>query len=121
MFRIQCCSVASNWSINFHTLTTDCCTEKLASLLEIPCTPFPLQVSFLEQQLADKTRSGQSHVEELTQMRTELARERAARAMAAQENQERATGELNRLRTLHSEQCQELEMQASGRVLSLVL
>ena len=73
-------------------------------------------MSLLEQHLADKTRSGQSHVEELTQLRTELARERAARAMAAQESREQAAGELGRLRTLHSEQCRELQAQASVRV-----
>ena len=51
----------------------------LNSLVEIP------QVVLLEQQLSDKTLSSQSHVEELTRMRTELAQERASIAIFKQE------------------------------------
>ena len=69
------------------------------------------QVLLLEQQLTDKTHSAQSHVEELTHLRTELAKERASLAMQQEEEQERAAVELGRVKALHAEQCRELQAQ----------
>lgn len=65
----------------------------------------------LEQQLADKTYSAESHVEELTQLRTELAKERASFTMQRQEERDRVAGELGRVKALHVEQCRELQAQ----------
>ena len=69
------------------------------------------QVLLLEQQLADKTHSAQSHVEELTHLRTELAKERASLGMQREEELERAAVELGRVKALHAEQCRELQAQ----------
>lgn len=69
------------------------------------------QVLLLEQQLADKTYSAESHVEELTQLRTELVKERASFTMQRQEERDRVAGELGRVKALHVEQCRELQAQ----------
>ena len=46
---------------------------------------FPEQVSLLDDQLSDKSRSACSHVEELMLLRTQLAQEKASLAIVQQE------------------------------------
>ena len=60
------------------------CVCLLDHNLTFLATP-PGQVALLEQQLSDKTMSSQSHVEELTRMRSELAQERASISIFKQE------------------------------------
>ena len=60
------------------------CVCMLDHNLTCLATP-PGQVALLEQQLSDKAMSSQSHVEELTRMRSELAQERASISIFKQE------------------------------------
>ena len=68
-------------------------------------------MNLLEKQLADKTQSAKHHVEELTQMRVELAQERSSLAILKQEIKDNAAEELGRTRAIHSQQCTELQDQ----------
>ena len=68
-------------------------------------------MTLLEQQLADKTQSAQAHVRELTDLRTELARERSSVTMLKKELRESVANELGRARALHTRQCAELSEQ----------
>ena len=49
-----------------------------------------VQASLLEQQLADKTRAAESHVQELTHLRTVLAKEKANNATLVHRASEKA-------------------------------
>ena len=68
-------------------------------------------MTLLEKQLVDKTQSAKHHVEELTQMRVELAQERSSLAILKQEIKDNAAEEMVRTRTIHSQQCTELQDQ----------
>lgn len=65
-------------------------------------------MTLLEQQLTDKTQSAQAHVQELTDLRSELARERSSVSMLKKELRESVANELGRARALHTKQCAEL-------------
>lgn len=89
------------------------------------------EVAVLEQQLAEKTQTARSHVEDVTCMRSELARERAALARVSlpsspeyfvlmcvcvyiqerQETREAAGVQLRKEKAAHVEQCQHLTRQ----------
>jgi chromosome segregation ATPase len=66
------------------------------------------EVAVLEQQLSETTRTARSHVEELTCMRSELARERASLAREKQEVLESASVQLKREKACHKERCRDL-------------
>ena len=63
----------------------------------------------LEQQLADKSRSARSHVEEVMKLRTSLTQEKASLAMAREDISARASSEASRLKALHAEKVSQLE------------
>ena len=67
------------------------------------------QVSLLDDQLSDKSRSAQGHVEELMMLRTELAQEKASLAIVKQEIRDQATREVGVVRARHEHQVRELE------------
>lgn len=69
----------------------------------------PLQVAVLEQQLADKSRSARTHVEELMKLRTSLSQEKASLTTAREEMSVRATGEASRLKAMHAEKISQME------------
>ncbi len=64
-------------------------------------------MSLLEGQLADKTRSARGHVEELTGLRVELAKERASLDILKQEIKDNAQAEIERQKRSHDKQCRE--------------
>ncbi len=54
----------------------------------------------MELQLADKTQSAKQHVEELTRMRADMAKERLSLTTLGQEIRNTATGELEKVRKI---------------------
>ena len=71
--------------------------------------PPPHQVSLVNEQLSDKTSSGQNHVEELVLLRTELAQEKASLAIVQQELRDQAAREVGVVRAAHTRKVKELE------------
>jgi hypothetical protein len=69
----------------------------------------PAQVLLLDDQLSDKGRSAQGHVEELVLLRTELAQEKASLAIIQQEIKDQASREMGVVRAMHDRQVKELE------------
>eukprot|EP00731_Ephydatia_muelleri_P024827 Em0016g1098a len=67
------------------------------------------EVAVLEQQLADKSRSARTHVEELMKLRTSLSQEKASLTTAREEMSVRATGEASRLKAMHAEKISQME------------
>ena len=68
-----------------------------------------LQVSLLDDQLVDKGRTAQNHVEELVLLRTELAQEKASLAIVKQEIRDQAAREVGVAKTTHERQVKGLE------------
>lgn len=67
------------------------------------------QITLQDQQLSDKSRSSQRHVEDLILLRTELAQEKASLAIIRQESRDQAVREVDEIRHLHAQQAGEAE------------
>lgn len=63
----------------------------------------------LDDQLSDKSRSAQGHVEDLILLHTELAQEKASLAIVQQEIRDQAAREVGVVRTMKEQQVKELE------------